>query len=77
MSELSQALKKSQLELVEVQAECQQLRVEQKSLETQLNDATAAAEAAAVLNQELEEKETKLSRLSQEGIMHGMELFID
>ena len=67
-SELGQALKNSQLQLADTLAECQHLKVELKSLREQLEEAQAAAQVSAILNQELEEKESRLIDVSRESM---------
>lgn len=69
-SELGQALKKSQLELSDSHAQCQHLALELRSLQEQLEEAQAAAEVASILNQELEEKETRIRQLKEEGMYY-------
>ena len=65
-SELSQALKRSQNELASAFHESQQLKVEMEDLRAQLMEANSIAEAAAILNQELEGKERKMTELTIE-----------
>ena len=65
-SELAQALKRSQTELASALQESQQLRGEVEELKLQLAEANSAAETAAILNQELEDKEKKVTELTKE-----------
>ena len=65
-SELSQALKRSQTELASALQESQQLKGEMEELRNQLVEANGAADAAAILNQELEDKEKKVAELTRE-----------
>ena len=65
-SELSQALKRSQTELASALQESQQLKGEMEELRSQLVEANGAADAAAILNQELEDKEKKVAELTRE-----------
>lgn len=65
-SELSQALKRSQNELASALEETQQLKGEMEDLRAQLMEANSVAEAAAILNQELEDKEKKMTELNNE-----------
>ena len=67
-SELSQALKRSQTELASSIQESQQLKGEMEDLRAQLMEASSVAEAAAILNHELEEKEKKVAELTREGL---------
>ena len=65
-SELAQALKRSQTELASALQESQQLKGQLEDLRSQLVEANGAAEAAAILNQELEDKEKKITELTRE-----------
>ena len=69
-SELAQALKRSQNELASALHESQQLKGEIEDLRAQLMEASSIAEAAAILNQELEDKEKKVTELNRESELY-------
>ena len=57
------------LELVHSQADCQSMAVRCREVGLELEEARAAAGAAALLNQELETKEAAIIELNREGIL--------
>ena len=63
-------MKTSQLQLADALAECQHLKVEHVSLQEQLEEAQAAAHVSSILNQELEEKESKITHILGESMLH-------
>ena len=65
-SELAQALKRSQTELASALQESHQLKGEVEELRARLVEANGAAEAAAILNQELEDGEKKVAEFTRE-----------
>ena len=66
-SELSQALKKSQLELADALTECQHLRLDNQRLQEHMTAAQKTVEVSSTYGQELEAKEARISQLLKEG----------
>ena len=59
-------MKASQVELADALVESQQLKEQSLSLQEQLAEAQAAAQVSSILNQELEEKESKITHILTE-----------
>ena len=66
-SELSQALKKSQLELADALTECQHLRLDNQRLQEHMTAAQKTVGVSSTCGQELEAKEARISQLLKEG----------
>ncbi len=65
--ELSEALKKSQLDLSASVKECSRVRAQYEEACMELEDARAGARAAALLSQELDDKETVIVQFKEQG----------
>ena len=67
-SELAEALKRSQLELSEHVEHCGCLKAQYEEACAELEEARAGAKAAALLSQELDDREALTAKLKEQGV---------
>jgi len=67
-SEMAEALNRSQLELSERMVQGGHLQAQYEGVCAELEEARAGAKAAALLSQELDEKEALAAKLTEQGL---------